>query len=309
MTSTLSSTTFTSSISTGGMPSSRDNTEYRPAIISIEAKDILLPSTSTTTHETTKFITTNVVSQASGSAFCEIGNTKVICAIYGPRAPQGGGRTEFSNTGTIEINIEMASFAKMSNQLQRLSSPHSTRQLGQDILTALQSCVRVDTFPKSVLDVVILILQDDGSLLPACINCACMAIASAGIEMFDLVSSCTVSVVPGSSITTTTTSNSMISSSSSKNSDKTVSQPIITINPNQTIEMIPNNVLVTVTVTASRQQIVGLNWHNIGSDVITTDNNNLTQLTSMILEVGFKGCLEIDSFMRQVLIEQVIKKN
>lgn len=68
---------------------------------------------------------------------------------------------------------------------------------------ALEVSVMLDKFPKSTVDIYALVLESDGGFsflcisekigeLSAAITCASMALADAGIECFDLVSSCSV---------------------------------------------------------------------------------------------------------------------
>lgn len=58
---------------------------------------------------------------------------------------------------------------------------------------ALEVSLILEKFPKSVIDVYTLVIESDGSALAAAISCASVALAAAGIEMYDLVSACTVS--------------------------------------------------------------------------------------------------------------------
>lgn len=50
-----------------------------------------------------------VLSQAKGSAYAEVGRTKVLAAVYGPKPSDV--RTAFSDQGSIQANVKFASFA------------------------------------------------------------------------------------------------------------------------------------------------------------------------------------------------------
>lgn len=50
--------------------------------------------------------------------------------------------------------------------------------------------MQLDKFPKSVIEAYVVVLQDDGGVLPAAITCASLALADAGIDMYDMVASC-----------------------------------------------------------------------------------------------------------------------
>src|SRR5690606_6416148 len=59
------------------------------------------------------------------------------------------------------------------------------------IRDSLKSTIRLERFPKSVISIQCTFLQTNGSELSTAINCASLALASAGIDMHDLVCACT----------------------------------------------------------------------------------------------------------------------
>lgn len=67
------------------------------------------------------------------------------------------------------------------------------------IHSAIQSALLLEKFPKLVVDIRCTVLEQDGSVASALINGATMALADAGIEMTDMVSSCTVAMYGGGS--------------------------------------------------------------------------------------------------------------
>ena len=142
------------------------------------------------------FMRCGVVHKARGSAYIELNNTKVICSVYGPR--QSKTQTEFSDKGTLQCEVTFAPFAHQK-QNNRPKKNHIS-QLRQQVheysaymREALQTSICLDKFPKSTIDVYALVLEDDGSVLSAAITCASLALADAGIEMYDLVSACSAS--------------------------------------------------------------------------------------------------------------------
>ena len=52
---------------------------------------------------------TGVVSQAKGSAYVELNNTKVICSVYGPREVQK--KSDFSLNGQLFCEFKFAPFS------------------------------------------------------------------------------------------------------------------------------------------------------------------------------------------------------
>jgi exosome complex component MTR3 len=136
------------------------------------------------------------VSQSSGSCVLEAGNTKVICAVYGPRArrPVPGQKTEFTGSGVLEVDATYAPFA-LRNAEADVDGKKASR-LALAVRTALEASVQLHRFPKSALDVYLIVLEDDGSVASAAITCASLALACAGVEMYDLVASVSLCKLP-----------------------------------------------------------------------------------------------------------------
>ncbi|XP_033640529.1 exosome complex component MTR3-like [Asterias rubens] len=132
------------------------------------------------------FLKAGVVSQARGSAYIEARNTKVICAVYGPHEVQR--REGFSMQGTLRCEFKYATFACHSRRQHQ--KDNEEKQLGLVIQQALQPAICLHKFPKSQLDIFVTVLQNDGSALSAALTCASVAVADAGIEMYDVIVGC-----------------------------------------------------------------------------------------------------------------------
>lgn len=133
---------------------------------------------------------TGVIKDSSGSAFFQIGDTKVICSIHGPRQHIGGISSEL---GVVECECKYATFAteEVDNRKIQLKEKYLSGMLKD----ALESSVRLDNYPKSIISIHVVILQcgsSSGSDLSAAICCGSLALADASIELFDFVSSCCV---------------------------------------------------------------------------------------------------------------------
>ncbi|NXV62901.1 EXOS6 protein, partial [Molothrus ater] len=101
------------------------------------------------------FARAGLLSQAQGSAYVELGSgTKVLCAAWGPReaAEPGPGR--------------------LICEFRRAPA------------------VRLGRYPRARLAVSALLLQDGGSALAAAVSAAALALADAGVEMYDLAVGC-----------------------------------------------------------------------------------------------------------------------
>eukprot|EP00058_Branchiostoma_floridae_P002486 XP_002587974.1 hypothetical protein BRAFLDRAFT_124886 [Branchiostoma floridae] len=129
-----------------------------------------------------------VVSQATGSAYIEMGQTKVIAAVYGPR--EIARREEFTMKGRLCCELKFATFA--CRRRRQHIQDNQEKDGALIVLQALEPAVCLDRFPKSQVDVYITVLQDDGSALAAAITCAAAGLADAGVMMYDIVAGCSV---------------------------------------------------------------------------------------------------------------------
>ncbi|KAI8980401.1 ribosomal protein S5 domain 2-type protein [Pilobolus umbonatus] len=133
------------------------------------------------------FLKTGLVTQANGSAYIEIGNTKVTCAVYGPRQLKKAG---FSNQGTINCEFKFSTFSCQKRR-NHMKDPQE-KEFSLNLIQALSPAVRLDLLPKSAIDIYVNVLENDGtsSCLAAAIIAGSVALADAGIEMYDMVTAC-----------------------------------------------------------------------------------------------------------------------
>jgi len=130
-----------------------------------------------------------VVPNADGSAMFSFGDTVAIAAVYGPKKmhPQHQQNTA---KGTLRCTYNMISFS-VSDRIRPGLSRRST-EISKITQWALEPVLRIDRFPNMVIDVHINIIQANASTRCAGINAAALALAHAGIEMTDLVSSVSI---------------------------------------------------------------------------------------------------------------------
>ena len=133
-----------------------------------------------------------VVGQAAGSAYLELSDTKVVCSVFGPHQTEG---REYMQRGSLETTLRFTSFAR--RERSRNPSPASTaeeRELSMALGSALEGSVQLDQYPKSTIAVHALVLQDDGGALAAAVTCASLALADAGLQLYDMVAACSCAV-------------------------------------------------------------------------------------------------------------------
>ncbi|XP_075290042.1 exosome complex component MTR3 [Opisthocomus hoazin] len=142
------------------------------------------------------FVRAGLLSQAEGSAYVELGGgTKVLCAAWGPREaadPGAGG-------GRLLCEFRRAPFAGSGARARPGSAAEreAEREAALALREALEPAVRLGRYPRARLAVSALLLQDGGSALAAAISASAVALADAGVEMYDVAVGCALCRAPG----------------------------------------------------------------------------------------------------------------
>lgn len=136
---------------------------------------------------------------ADGSAYLEMGNTKVVCVVTGPtegrRAATGaaGGGAD-GDRANIDVEIGFAGFSGVDRK-RRTRGDKRTAEMQHTLHSAFVSTLHTSRYPHSTITISLHILSQDGSLLAACINAATLALIDAGVPMSDYLVACTSGIV------------------------------------------------------------------------------------------------------------------
>ncbi|KAM5156927.1 exosome complex component MTR3 [Mantella aurantiaca] len=123
------------------------------------------------TEQRAVFVRAGLLSQAAGSAYVEAaGGSKVVCGVW-----WGGGE------GRLHCDLRWARFSSPSAGTQRRGGGALFLQ------QSLEAAVRMERYPRAELMLSVLVLEERGAALPLAVTCAALALADAGIEMYDLV--------------------------------------------------------------------------------------------------------------------------
>uniref|UniRef100_A0A7N0RCP5 Exosome complex component RRP41 homolog n=1 Tax=Kalanchoe fedtschenkoi TaxID=63787 RepID=A0A7N0RCP5_KALFE len=128
------------------------------------------------------------VSKADGSAVFEMGNTKVIAAVYGPREVQNRSQ-QLNDQALVRCEYTMSNFST-GDRMRRPKGDRRSTEISLVIRQTMEACILTHLMPRSQIDIFVQVLQADGGTRSACINAATLALADAGIPMSDLVTSC-----------------------------------------------------------------------------------------------------------------------
>lgn len=139
----------------------------------------------------------NVVSTANGSSEVKFGRTTAVASVRGPKALYPRFLQE-SDTGILRTRYNMAPFSVVDRK-----SPGPDRrstEISKVTRFALEPVIFLEDFPKVTIDGFVEIIEADGSTRVTGINALSLALASAGIPMKDLVTSCSVGKIDGTLI-------------------------------------------------------------------------------------------------------------
>ncbi|XP_010541255.1 PREDICTED: exosome complex exonuclease RRP46 homolog [Tarenaya hassleriana] len=113
----------------------------------------------------------NILHRAHGSASWSQGDTKVLVAVYGPKA--GTKRNENPEKACFEVI-----WKPKTGQIGKVE-----REYEMVLKKTLQSICVLTVNPNTTTSVIVQVVHDDGSLLPCAVNAACAALVEAGIPM------------------------------------------------------------------------------------------------------------------------------
>lgn len=157
------------------------------------------------------------LSRSDGSASLRVGNTHVLCAVHGPTMPRNA-RHERCDRGVVSVAFSRGLLASSSGggvgvgdgggggggasgadataddaaaatikTTTALPMPPglgaTERELERFVRDSLSSCILLENYPRCVIQVIVQVVQADGSVLGGALNCAVLALLDAGIAM------------------------------------------------------------------------------------------------------------------------------
>lgn len=135
-----------------------------------------------------------VIPNADGSAMFSFGNTKAIAAVYGPKKMHPRHKLN-PEKAVLRCTYDMISFSV--DERKRPGTNRRSSEISMVVQKALEPVIFLESFPNTVIDVEISIIEADASTRCAAINAASMALAHAGIPMRDMVASISTGCIGG----------------------------------------------------------------------------------------------------------------
>jgi exosome complex component RRP41 len=135
-----------------------------------------------------------VLEKTDGSAYIEVGGTKIYAGVIGPREVHPK-HLELPDRGIINCRYHMASFSV--DERKPLGMTRREIELSKVIREALETVVFLEEFPRMMVDIFVEVIQADGGTRTSGITAASLALADAGIPMADLIAATAVGKVEG----------------------------------------------------------------------------------------------------------------
>ena len=135
-----------------------------------------------------------VLDKCDGSAYVELGKTKVFAAVYGPKEAHPRHLAQ-PHRAILNWRYHMATFSVSDRKPAGMTRREI--ELTKVIKEGLETLIFLEEFPRSAIDVFIEIIQADAGTRTAGITAASLALADAGIPMMDLCAGIAVGKVMG----------------------------------------------------------------------------------------------------------------
>jgi len=139
-------------------------------------------------------IQAGVLKRADGSAYVELGENKVLAAVYGPREMHPR-HLQQPDTAVLRCRYNMAPFSVEDRK--RPGPDRRSVEISKVSREAIEPVVFLELYPRSAIDVFIEILQANAGTRTTGITAASVALADAGVPMRDLISAVAVGKVDG----------------------------------------------------------------------------------------------------------------
>ena len=132
---------------------------------------------------------------ADGSAYVEQGNTKVLVSVSGPHECVSK-RKQAHDRAMLTCEFVALPYATGEHKPQA-HGDRAAAELAAAVRHTFEPVMQLQLYPRSQINVSIMLLQADGGVRSAAINATTLALIDAGIAMEDFVCACSAGSVQG----------------------------------------------------------------------------------------------------------------
>ena len=136
------------------------------------------------------------ISGADGSCLMEMGGTRVLAVVHGPRKVTRRAEA-LDDSGIILVSFTVAPFASSERRVRRAGDRKLVEASGA-LKQSYEAAVQLGLYPRSEITVAIHVLASDGGTLAAGLNAGTLALIDAGVAMKDFVVAASALYVQGS---------------------------------------------------------------------------------------------------------------
>mmetsp|Transcript_2604 Transcript_2604/g.6913 ORF Transcript_2604/g.6913 Transcript_2604/m.6913 type:complete len:283 (+) Transcript_2604:199-1047(+) len=226
-----------------------------------------------------------------GSALWKAGSTHVLAAVYGPIAPQNANH-EGDTAGKVSVVIKSSSSSTSSSTSSSPSSSSEASEqteLGDFLARILEACIDLSVFPRCVIEVVLQVVQSDGSLLGCLLHGAVAALMDAGVDLLCLPVATTCLVQP----------NHQNNNNNDSSNHKSV---VVRLDPTSAEEQEARESSIVVLVNEPRKPDRMLGSHTVGAGV------SLEEFLSCF-QIATKACGAIPAFWRLAMEQKLTRES
>ncbi len=135
-----------------------------------------------------------VLKNADGSSLIQVGNTKILAAVYGPREMHPR-HLALPNRAALRVRYHMTPFS--TDERKNPAPSRREIEISKVIREALESTILVEEFPRSSIDIFMEVIQADAGTRLASLMAASLAVVDAGIPVKDLIAAVAVGKADG----------------------------------------------------------------------------------------------------------------
>eukprot|EP00850_Spirogloea_muscicola_P021013 SM000233S07984 [mRNA] locus=s233:108772:110998:+ [translate_table: standard] len=155
-----------------------------------------------------------VLPHADGSASFEMGNTKVVAAVFGPHEVTNRSQS-LHDRALVSVDTSQVEAYKPNRTISQVKCEYSmavfstgerrrrpkgdrrSTEISLVIGQTIESAILGTLLPQTQIDIFVQVIQADGGTRCAALNAASLAIADAGIPMRDMVAACAAGYLDG----------------------------------------------------------------------------------------------------------------
>lgn len=135
----------------------------------------------------------------SSTTYLQMGQNKILVNIDGPKEPANANKSKIDQDKAIlDININVTKFSKVNRQVSTNNNNLPDKQTQEwefEVKKLFEKIIIMESYPKSIINVAVTVLQQDGGILASIINCVSIALMNNSIQVYDIVTACSVGVV------------------------------------------------------------------------------------------------------------------